>query len=158
MAPATNVFPGDFGSATEADSLSGSTHVTSRAAEALALLRAPNFGELGSIYSIAARRAGRLNARKVTPQERATLLRERQELLEKKFSQTITRRESNRLEYVRWSLDRIEDAEHGESLDAIELAISHYEEIKDSLLDLKEKLDESVEAERNRQRQRNVRR
>jgi len=43
-------------------------------------------------------------------------------------------------------------------LDAIELAISHYEEIKDSLLDLKEKLDESVEAERKRQRQRNVRR
>jgi hypothetical protein len=67
-------------------------------------LRAPNFGELGSIYAIAARRAGRLNATKITPEEREALLRERQELLDKKFSQSITRRESNRLEYVRWSL------------------------------------------------------
>jgi len=66
LAPTTSAFPGDFSSTTEADSLSGSPDATSRAAEALALLRAPNFGELGSIYAIAARRAGRLNATEIT--------------------------------------------------------------------------------------------
>jgi len=158
LEPTTIAFGSEVSSTAEADASSGSADPTSRAAEALALLRAPNFGELGSIYAITAIRAGRLNATKITPEERESLLGERQRLLDKKLSGAITRRETNRLEYVRWSLDRIEDAEHGETLDAIELAISHYEDIKDWLVDLREKLDESVEAERNRQRERNVRR
>ena len=158
LEPTTMAFRSDSSGTAEREASSESDDPTTRAAEALALLRAPDFGELGSIYAITARLAGRLNARKITEQERDALLRERQELLDKTFSQTITRRESNRLEYVRWSLDRIEDAEHGDTLDAIELAISRYEDVKDWLVDLKEQLDESLEAERNRRRQKSVRR
>jgi hypothetical protein len=157
LEPTIMALGSDFSTAAEPDAGSGSADPTTKVAEAFAPLRAPNFGELGSIYAITAKRAGRLNAKLISPQEREALLRERQELLDKQFSQTMTRRESNRLEYVRWSLDRIEDAEHGESLDALELAISHFEDIKESLSDLKEQLDESVESERTRQRQRNVR-
>ena len=53
---------------------------------------------------------------------------ERQELLDKKFLGSITRRELNRLEYVRWSLDRIEDAIHGPALDVLEDSVSMYEQ------------------------------
>lgn len=52
-------------------------------------------------------------------QEAIALLDERQALLDKKFDGTITKSELNRLEYVRWSLDRIEDARYGENLDAL---------------------------------------
>jgi len=41
-------------------------------------------------------------------------------VLDKKFAEIITRKEENRLEYVRWSLDRIEDAKYGQSLELLE--------------------------------------
>ena len=41
--------------------------------------------------------------------QRSALLRERQELLDKKFSGELTYAESTRLAWVRWQLDRLED-------------------------------------------------
>ena len=122
------------------------------AGSATASLKAPNFGDLASIYAITSRRAGRLNATKITPEEHDALLRERQALLDKKFANEITKREANRLEYVRWSLDRIEDAKHGETLDELEAAVVRYEQFEDNLLALREQLVHSVDSERNRQR------
>lgn len=95
----------------------------------------PQFKNFGDAYTYAqtARIAGRLNAANVSDEEQKSLLVERQSLLDKKFSGTITKKEANRLEYVRWSLDRIEDAKHGQTLDVIEGAVSRYEHFFDEL-------------------------
>src|SRR5437868_566106 len=66
------------------------------------------------------REAGRLNAGQASDRELAELLAERKALLAKKLEQTLNREDSDRLEYVRWSLDRIEDARHGHALDQLE--------------------------------------
>ena len=88
----------------------------------------PGFGPVSdNLYAKTARLAGRVNAASVSTEEQQALLRERQSLLEKKFADIITRKESNRLEYIRWSLDRIEDAKHGEALDNLENYVDKYE-------------------------------
>jgi hypothetical protein len=109
--------------------------------------------ELTPIYAITAKRAGRLNASKTTTQEHESLLRERQNLLDKQFAGTISKKESNRLEYVRWSLDRIEDAQYGEALDTLEAAVSQYERIENQLQDLHVQLEKAVSNERAGRRQ-----
>jgi hypothetical protein len=79
-----------------------------------------------SAYAVASRLLGRLNTTMVEPQELKDLLRERQQLLDKKFDRSITRQEENRLEYIRWSLERIEDARSGQSLDVLEGLVGGY--------------------------------
>lgn len=89
-----------------------------------------NVGALGLpafAYAESARMAGRLNASVATDEELAELLRERAALLDKYFAKTITPKESNRLQYVRWSLDRIEDARFGHRLDTLDAVVSQYE-------------------------------
>ena len=76
-------------------------------------LRVPDFGSRGEVYATTARLAGRLNAASISEEEHTALLEERQLLLDKVFDGTISRKEEIRLDYVRWSLDRIEDAKHG---------------------------------------------
>ncbi len=89
----------------------------------------PNFqGLSSSVVAATARQAGRLNAAHISEAEVNELKEERQRLLDKRFAKTITRPEVNRLEYVRWSLDRIEDARHGIVLDALESYVAYYEE------------------------------
>jgi len=75
----------------------------------------PDFGRYDAAYAATSRIAGRINAANISDAEHGALRRERQRLLDKKLDGTITRKEANRLEYVRWSLDRIEDAKHGPS-------------------------------------------
>lgn len=84
--------------------------------------------QVNSAQAIASRMAGRLNAANISEREHKEWLSERQKLLDKKFDATITPRELNRLEYVRWSLDRIDDAKNGAALDAIEDKLSQYEQ------------------------------
>ena len=82
--------------------------------------------------------AARLNAAKISKDEHVSLLSERAKLIEKKYIEpSLTRQETARLEYVRWSLDRIEDAKHGHALDNLELAVSKYQEALDGLLALR---------------------
>lgn len=95
----------------------------------------PGFARVDS-----AKRAGRLNASTTSDEEFNGLLDERKRLLDKKFSSALTRQEENRLQYVRWSLERIEDARHGHELDALEAAINQYEHFYDDLLSLKAQL------------------
>jgi len=87
----------------------------------------PDFGTRGELYAVTSRLAGRVNAANISKAEHDELLRERQKLLDKQLDSTISRREANRLEYVRWSLDRIEDARHGAALDRLDEAVRMHE-------------------------------
>lgn len=89
----------------------------------------PKFDDLSGIHAHAARIAGRINARSVLPSEIEQLLRTRKELLDKKLRGDATRQELNRLEYVRWSLDRIEDAQFGEGIDKLDDYVTKYENL-----------------------------
>lgn len=102
----------------------------------------PNFGLPNELVAITARRAGRLNASTISPGELDAFLRERQLLLDKKFDETITRREEIRLTYVNWQLDRIEDAMHGQVLDELESWVSHYEQFRENVEVLQERLSQ----------------
>lgn len=102
----------------------------------------------GGLAAITARRAGRLNASAVSEAEHIALLNERNKLLDKEFSKTISRTEKNRLEYVRWSLDRIEDAKHGHDLDALEGLVAHYEQLSRDINSLKNQLVERLPKKR----------
>lgn len=86
-------------------------------------------GSSAAAYAVNARLAGRQAALQTKPAEYEALLAERQSLLDKKLSGNMTREEENRLAYVRWSLDRIEDARYGQSLDEIEDLVSRYERV-----------------------------
>ena len=82
------------------------------------------------------RLAARLNATRITEKEHSSLIQERANLLNKRFSDGLTKGEETRLEYVRWSLDRIEDAKHGSALDSLEGAVMRYQEALKELQDL----------------------
>ena len=88
-----------------------------------------------------AKLTARMNASAVPDTERTALLAERAALLDKKFANTMTRDESSRLDYVRWSLDRIDDARHGEGLDKLETKIGEIKKLSDELQGLFSKLE-----------------
>ena len=96
-------------------------------------IKFPEFGAHMGTPAETARMAARITASQVSEAENQALLQERQSLLDKLFSKTITRHEQIRLEYVRWSLDRIEDAKHGHDLDRIEDSIARYESFLEQL-------------------------
>lgn len=73
------------------------------------------------------RAAGRINAASISRDEHDAYLTERSRLLDKFFAGTITRKEELRLEYVRWTLDRIEDAMTGADLDMLDSHVEIYE-------------------------------
>lgn len=65
----------------------------------------------------AAARAGRELASRIPEDERNALIAEHQQLSQKVFRGGLSASEERRLRYVRWSLDRIEDAANGAHLD-----------------------------------------
>ncbi|HYC69363.1 hypothetical protein [Brevundimonas sp.] len=109
-------------------------------ADSVTSLKAPTF-EYGGAFAASSRRAGRINAAGSSEDELRSLLLQRQHLLDKKFEGSMSRKDEIRLEYVRWSLDRIEDARHGEHLDRLESAISRYEDLKMDIQALLEQLN-----------------
>jgi len=127
-------------------------HTSSPAAPdagASAPFRVPAFsGVSNQVYAATARIAGRLNAANISPAEHAELLAERQRLLDKQFAGAITRKEQNRLEYVRWSLDRIEDAKYGQTLDALEGWVERYEQFSKELRDFQTQLAQQTRQSR----------
>lgn len=72
------------------------------------------------------------------------LLAERQQLLDKQFSGAMTKSDSNRLDYVRWSLDQIEDAKHGDALDILESSIARYESFLEGVQQLNRDLVRNI--------------
>ncbi|MGD0026526.1 MAG: hypothetical protein ABSC37_18220 [Xanthobacteraceae bacterium] len=104
----------------------------------------PEFGDYGSAFAESARIAGRINAGNISEAEHDALLRERQSLLDKKFDGNISRKDANRLEYVRWSLDRIEDAKNGLALELLESYVKQYEQFQSDLHLLVGQLNEKL--------------
>jgi hypothetical protein len=102
-------------------------------------IRLPTFGNY--VYAATARKAGRINARAISDAEHESLLAERQSLLDAMFNGRASRKDELRLEYVRWSLDRIEDAKHGEHLDRLEEVVVRYEHFLSDLQSLREQLE-----------------
>jgi hypothetical protein len=114
----------------------------------------PTFGPYDRVaYAIESRRAGRLNAANISEDEYHSLLRERQSLLDKKFEGTIKRKESNRLQYVRWSLARIEDSRSGPALDVLESLVTQYEQFHRDVESLSDTLSKQMTGKRGDVRQ-----
>ena len=87
------------------------------------------------------RLAARMNASAVSEDETKRLLAERKALLDKKFSGSITKKEANRLAYVRWSLDRIEDAKSGAWIDKLGQRVEELHKLAEHLQELESKLE-----------------
>ena len=113
-----------------------------------AVLNIPNFERHNDAYATTARIAGRINAANIPPTEHDALLRERHQLLDRALKGTITRKESNKLQYVRWSLDRVEDAKHGQALERLEGAVSTYEQFLIDVKILSAQLQEKLPSKR----------
>jgi hypothetical protein len=88
-----------------------------------------------------ARVAGRMNAATVSGDEIQSLLAERASLLKKKFDSSLTPAEERRLTYVRWSLDRVEDARSGAHLDLLESRVLEYEHFLEEVRALQRRID-----------------
>jgi hypothetical protein len=100
------------------------------------------------VFAASSRIAGNINAASSTEEEYQALLRERQRLLDKRLGGTAERKELNRLEYVRWSLDRIEHARHGQALEVLESAVARYETVLDDLRSLGGRLQAELPSNR----------
>lgn len=76
-------------------------------------------------------------ARKITKRrlikDKNNLIEERNLLVSKKFDEGLNKNEENRLAFVRWQLNRIEDAEIGDDLDKFEKMASEYEKFSKDL-------------------------
>lgn len=80
-----------------------------------------NISLLGADLDIEAiKTANRINTRKIPKNEKEKLIDEHARLVLRQFNQGVSKKEERRLVFVRWQLDRIEDAEHGEYLDFLE--------------------------------------
>jgi hypothetical protein len=117
---------------------------TEAPAASSAQLATPDVDAYRKLYAVTSRIAGRLNASSVSSREHDELLHERQSLLDKKLSGTISPKEANRLEYVRWSLDRIEDAQYGQALDVLENSVGRYEHLLSDLDGLRQQLTQLI--------------
>jgi hypothetical protein len=94
-----------------------------------------------AVFAETSRSAGRLNAAFIPPSEEQAFRNEREQLLDLKFAGTITRQQENRLQYVRWTLDRIEDARDGRALDDLESLIDRYEMLVDEIQGLRAQIE-----------------
>src|SRR5689334_14128005 len=104
---------------------SGASPVGTQRGDILQLPRFPSYSYASE--TAASRIAARINASAIAPAEHKALLGERQALLDKEFDGTISPKEKNRLKYVRWTLDRIDDARYGAGLERLEAMVEHYE-------------------------------
>jgi hypothetical protein len=96
-------------------------------------------GSLGRIAMseelMMARRSAREYLRSVQADALKKLIEERNHLLQKKAlgAGNFTSDDSRRLRYIRWQMDRFDDAMNGESLDTIEMVLNRYEELAGNL-------------------------
>jgi len=65
--------------------------------------------------------------KQIPPRDIEALLDERNVLVRKKLKSGLSPKEDKRLTLVRWQLDRIDDAQHGEHLDYLEKLTENYE-------------------------------
>ena len=130
----------DSSSAVQSKDFRANTKVVEDSRGLTSSLETPNYA-LPLARAHAAKIAGRVNAARASQEEHENLLSERQGLLDKKMAGTITGQELNRLEYVRWSLDRIEDAKYGQALDILEGYVVQYEHALSEIRKFEENLN-----------------
>lgn len=109
--------------------------------EAATSLSLPEFAKVDPANAVAARLAGRANALQISESDHREFVRERARLINKKLVGEATKRELNRLEYVQWTLDRIEDAKFGQSLEALDDYARQYENFLSEIEELRARLD-----------------
>lgn len=85
--------------------------------------------DLGSEDILGSRAAARKIALLTTDEEYQELLGEHRRLVEKRFKDGLARSEELRLQLLRWTLDRIEDARYGHDLDLLERLTAAHEYI-----------------------------
>lgn len=124
----------------EQDEVSPPDPIRSGASSPANALKLPDFSRDREVYRFAARSAGRQNAASISQQEIDSLLSERRQLLDKQFAKNITKAEIARLAYVRWTLDRVEDAQSGQILDELESYLVQYENILNKIEVLNQQL------------------
>jgi hypothetical protein len=112
------------------------------------LPRFPKFTYTTRAEAAASRIANRVNARAITDADHKLLLNERQELLDKELAGSITPEEKNRLAYVRWSLDRVDDARFGADLDRLESVVHRYERFQQDIEQFRRELERLSKARR----------
>lgn len=86
--------------------------------------------EAKTIPSISVNEIKRLNreiTRRIPPEQIEKLFIEHSNLVKKKFKEGISEREEKRLKLIRWELDRVEDALHGDNIDRFESFLESYE-------------------------------
>lgn len=79
------------------------------------------------------KKINRANTSKISQAERDKIFNERDELVEKKFKTHLSAQEERRLTYIRWQLDRFDDAESGEFLDYIGKITESHEKLAEEL-------------------------
>ncbi len=95
-----------------------------------------------------AKLAGRAIARQTSETDERALLKEREALLGKQMAARLSKAEARRLEFVRWSLARIEDARIGPTLDQLELAVKRYEDFLSDITRLRQELNSHASTKR----------
>lgn len=86
------------------------------------------------------REINRAMTRQTPRKEVQSLMIEREKLAMKKTKEGLTTAEQRRLKYVEWQLDRIDDAEYGESLDILEKLAERYQQFVDDFRDVSDRL------------------
>ncbi len=79
------------------------------------------------------RKINRLITRKISTGEKEAVINERNQLIQKQFKGGLSPKEERRLTYVRWQLDRIDDAESGEFLDYLGQITESHEKFEKEL-------------------------
>ena len=79
--------------------------------------------------------------RKMPVKEKNKIITERDRLVTKKFKEGLVKKEEKRLTYVRWQLDRIDDAENGEMIDNLEKIVGDHESFADEVKKLMNSLN-----------------
>jgi hypothetical protein len=79
------------------------------------------------------KKINRAITRKMPEAERKQIISERNQLVQKQFKVSLSIKEEKRLKYIRWQLDRIDDAESGEFLDYLEKITEAHEKFAKEL-------------------------
>lgn len=90
-------------------------------------------GEISDLSSDTIKTINRAITLKIPQREKDNLIKERNQLVEKEFKVGLGDKENRRLTYVRWQLDRIDDAESGEFLDYLERMTDTHEKFAKEL-------------------------
>ncbi len=104
-------------------------------------LRAPDFSRYMGRSADFVLASARMSARQVDDGEVERLLSEHRILAHEKVMGRADCRQLARLEYVQWTLDRIDDAKSGPALDVLDSEVSLMKQLGEDLISLKRSID-----------------